>query len=340
MKVGRSRWFIVACTATILVTTLAFIMDLNDAIDPRVTPHYEVGQQNLWWETYDDMTPKNDQDHYDNVHLWEVTSYNETSTNYTKNHFWLDDDFTFTVMDDRISGSFHYYRWHADPIKDLYPLKDGMSIKVDDTLYSVELSRDHQTPLGILDCYLIHHYRIPDNNRLMYTRIFSIDHRFFIGVDGKGDYEDEDRWVFAMGLTDSDGDMLSDGIEEFIGTNPSNEDTDGDGAPDGRDINPLRDVMSTVKIGDFQVINPLISGDIPDVYFIVDLERFHLYESLEDPFEIASTSVQDNSYSGMVDLELEIDFPDDFGSITNIVIRGFEEEPLNPVTGYQFSLPP
>ncbi|NWG10085.1 MAG: hypothetical protein HXX80_07285, partial [Nitrososphaerales archaeon] len=49
-----------------------------------------------------------------------------------------------------------------------------------------------------------------------------------------------DAWyiddVVVAGLTDSDGDGLSDNQENSIGTNPNNPDTDGDGMPDGWEV--------------------------------------------------------------------------------------------------------
>ncbi len=74
--------------------------------------------------------------------------------------------------------------------------------------------------------------------------------------DGEGDPNDPSD---DSSIRDSDGDGLSDGLEEFLGSDPNDADTDDDGVLDGQEANPSQDLDGD---GLTAVVDPDSDGDL------------------------------------------------------------------------------
>ena len=95
----------------------------------------------------------------------------------------------------------------------------------------------------------------------------------------------------AMAATDSDNDGLPDAAENVLGTDPMNADTNGNGAPDGKDQKPLN------------MANPIVAGGKPGglkfKFQVEDNEDPATGKAADDHLEIVVTNTSGVDVAGL-----------------------------------------
>jgi len=156
-------------------------------------------------------------------------------------------------------------------------------------MYEVSFQKDVRTGAGTFDCFKISgtlvkyddDATIYQNRTFYYSPEVKKEVLSLVVVDAY-DSSGHQQWVSeselaAFGHADSDHDRIADRVEEeILGTEPLNEDTDGDGTNDERDLIPTIDMHLRLVIYEFETAdndeydNGLNPSEC-DPYFIIEL---------------------------------------------------------------------
>lgn len=213
-----------------------------------------------------------------------------------------------------------------------WPLSDGKSWSYDyednaTARATVKFNEKLKVPAGTFEAYHISHKISGEEDNIVLTMTFDYYYSAKVKANVRQEvtfeiYEDNSlvaksiqrQELLAYGLSDSDGDGLSDGGERWLGSDPGQADTDGDGVEDGADYTPLFDLQVALELRRFATTDDCESftettvwGETEgcDIYFIVDTT------ATADNLETNPVMNQDN-----FDMEVlfEVDVPDDLDS--------------------------
>ena len=198
---------------------------------------------------------------------------------------------------------------HSEPLN--FPLKDGKTWNgrmngEDNYTFTCESFSKYKVRAGTFGGFKI--TAVGEAGDYIFR--YSPEVEYFIAVShtdpaqGEGDAHSYELELVGYGNADKDGDGITDVGEDILHIDAANEDTDGDGSPDGNDRNPLMDLGFTLELVRLLIEDRTDLLSDPDVYLWIQIDA-------GGEFFSDQTDTYRNQQDISLDLVFDVDIPDD-----------------------------